>query len=186
MLREAKNAAWAVSGHWPLRRRVFTAGRLVATRGLRPAEHAALEREQRDAAVAVLRAPGGRTYWWCMDRFWWEDDGLDPADVLALVHERQVRARRRLTRARATLAHERALESLPGEPDEREPRRRPIPRDVRRAVWERDGGACVECGEAFELQFDHVIPLALGGADTIDNLQILCGPCNRAKGAHVA
>src|SRR3954451_15046546 len=148
MLREAKNAAWAVSGHWPLRRRVFTAGRLVATRGLRPAEHAALEREQRDAAVAVLRAPGGRTYWWCMDRFWWGDDGLEPADVLALVHERHVRARRRLTRARgppppappapvherqvrarrrlprprATLAHERALEALP---EEREPRRRP-------------------------------------------------------------
>jgi 5-methylcytosine-specific restriction endonuclease McrA len=52
-------------------------------------------------------------------------------------------------------------------------------------VWDRDGGACVQCGERFELQFDHVIPLALGGANTAENLQVLCGDCNRAKGATV-
>ena len=44
----------------------------------------------------------------------------------------------------------------------------------------------MQCGDAFELQFDHVIPVALGGANTVDNLQVLCGPCNRAKGADVA
>jgi hypothetical protein len=27
------------------------------------------------------------------------------------------------------------------------------------------------------------IPVALGGATTVDNLQLLCGPCNRLKGA---
>jgi hypothetical protein len=178
MLREAKNAAWTRQGRWPLRRHVFTAGRLTARRGLRAAEHARLQDEQRTAAVAVLQAPGGRTYWWCMDGFFWEDDGLAARDVLALVHERHVRARRRLARAHAALAHEH-------DPD-MTPRREPIPRDVRRAVWERDGGACVACGEAFELQFDHVIPVALGGAGTVDNLQVLCGPCNRAKGAEIA
>src|SRR3954447_16910443 len=106
MLREAKNAAWTRQGRWPLRRHVFTAGRLVAARGLRAAEHAALLEEQRTRPVAVLQAPGGRMYWWCMDRFFWEDDGLSEEDVLALVCERQVRARRRLARAHATLAHE--------------------------------------------------------------------------------
>ena len=173
MLREAKNGAFVRHG-FLLRRHVFTAGKLVAKRGLRPAEHAELQREQRTHAVAVLEAPEGRTYWWCQDRFYWEDDGLSARDVLALVTERNQRAQRRLAKAHAVLE---------GTAEER--RREPIPRDIRRAVWERDGGACVECGEQFELQFDHVIPLALGGANTFENLQVLCGDCNRTKGATV-
>jgi 5-methylcytosine-specific restriction endonuclease McrA len=63
------------------------------------------------------------------------------------------------------------------------PRREALPRELRYAVWERDGGRCVECGSAFELQYDHVIPVALGGATSAENLQLLCGDCNRAKGA---
>ena len=31
-------------------------------------------------------------------------------------------------------------------------------------------------------EVDHVIPRARGGADQVDNLQLLCGACNRAKG----
>ena len=177
MLREAKNAAWVPSGRWWRRRVVFTAGRLVAARGLRTAEHAALQLEQRDAAVAVLQAPNGRTFWWCMDRFFWEDDGLGADDVHALVYERDHRAQRRLARAHQTVALGQAPPA---------PRREAVSRDIRRAVWERDGGACVQCGDAFELQFDHIIPVALGGATTPENLQVLCGPCNRAKGAEVA
>jgi 5-methylcytosine-specific restriction endonuclease McrA len=64
-------------------------------------------------------------------------------------------------------------------------RRELIPREVRRAVFERDGGKCAQCGSNFDLQYDHVIPVALGGATTIGNLQLLCADCNREKGADV-
>jgi len=112
-----------------------------------------------------------RTYWAFEHRVYWEDTGLSSADVLALVRERQRRVQRTLERAHAALAAA----------DER-PRRRAIPRDVRLAVFERDGGRCVECGSSFDIQYDHVIPLALGGANTAENLQILCAPCNQSKG----
>lgn len=46
-------------------------------------------------------------------------------------------------------------------------------------------GKCTGCrkkmGDDFEL--DHVTPLALGGAHSIENAQLLCMPCNRKKGA---
>jgi 5-methylcytosine-specific restriction endonuclease McrA len=48
-------------------------------------------------------------------------------------------------------------------------------------VYERDGGRCVECDSTFDLQYDHVLPVALGGATTVENLQLLCADCNRQK-----
>jgi HNH endonuclease len=60
---------------------------------------------------------------------------------------------------------------------------RTIPQDVKIAVAARDGGRCRQCGSTEELHFDHVIPWSKGGANTVDNIQLLCGYHNRLKGA---
>jgi 5-methylcytosine-specific restriction endonuclease McrA len=57
----------------------------------------------------------------------------------------------------------------------------PIPSDVKIAVWARDEGRCVMCGSGERLQFDHVIPVAKGGANSFENIQILCQACNLQK-----
>lgn len=65
------------------------------------------------------------------------------------------------------------------------PNRPRIPLPLRQTVHVRDGWACLHCGARDGLQLDHVYPYSLGGETTLDNLQTLCGPCNRAKGMRV-
>jgi hypothetical protein len=60
---------------------------------------------------------------------------------------------------------------------------RSIPQGVKIAVAARDGGRCRQCGSTTDLHFDHVIAWSKGGANTAANIQLLCGPCNRRKGA---
>lgn len=44
------------------------------------------------------------------------------------------------------------------------------------------GSICLACGaNGVPLEADHVIPISLGGANDISNIQPLCMPCNRAK-----
>lgn len=46
---------------------------------------------------------------------------------------------------------------------------------------------CAGCGTHFRkrnLEVDHIIAVAKGGTDHIDNLQMLCSSCNRIKGDH--
>lgn len=70
-------------------------------------------------------------------------------------------------------------------------RRVAIPKWVRRAVFFRDRGLCVLCHSDLsgtvsvmpEENFDHMVALANGGVNDVTNIQLLCGSCNRAKGA---
>jgi HNH endonuclease len=172
MLREARNCGFVRQGAWLWRRYVLVVGGREAGR-LGGAAYARAARAQREEPVPLMEEDG-RGWWWYRDRFWWEDEAYEPADVIALVAERERRRRRRLERAHAALQQEHAVAA---------PRRDPLPRDVRLAVWRRDRGRCRECGNGFDLQYDHVIPLAMGGASSVENLQLLCGDCNRAKGA---
>ena len=52
-------------------------------------------------------------------------------------------------------------------------------------LYGEQGGDCNGCGEHFQMQhleIDHIIAKSVGGTDHIENLQLLCGHCNRIKG----
>ena len=55
----------------------------------------------------------------------------------------------------------------------------------RTRLYGEQGGNCNGCGTHFEsqhLEIDHIIARSVGGTDHIENLQLLCGHCNRIKG----
>lgn len=57
-----------------------------------------------------------------------------------------------------------------------------IRRSVRAAVMERDGHRCVQCGSLDNLSLDHIIRYRDDGPDTVENLRLLCMPCNLERG----
>jgi hypothetical protein len=159
-------------------RRLFT-GRYALASGKRTfdvrwnkVEVEAILELQADRAVELVREDQ-RAYWLFRNCFYWEDENLNADDVKALALQRIRKRERQLATAHSLMRAEEAGQ----------PVRAPVPVEVRRPVFERDGGRCVECGGNFDLQYDHVIPFSLGGATTVDNLQLLCGDCNRKKGA---
>jgi hypothetical protein len=175
VLREIENAGFERTLSLLGRRYRLVRGPTPIGRAWGARRHRALTEASRSSPVALV-AEERWTYWLFEGRFYREDEGLTELDLLALVRDRQRRRRRRLERAHATLAADEPLRE----------RRRPLPRELRLAVFERDGGRCAECGSDFDLQYDHVIPLALGGATSAGNLQLLCGQCNRRKGSGLA
>lgn len=48
-------------------------------------------------------------------------------------------------------------------------------------LCDRYDNRCLCCGEKKPLTKDHVIPISLGGTNTIDNIQCLCKNCNSKK-----
>lgn len=55
---------------------------------------------------------------------------------------------------------------------------------VRQFVLARDGAVCGVCGAVgVPFHVDHKHPVARGGVNELDNLWILCAPCNLSKGA---
>lgn len=67
-------------------------------------------------------------------------------------------------------------------PEPSKPGRKSLGQGIRYRVMERDGFACRSCGVQLDLSIDHIIPLAKGGTDEIENLQTLCLTCNVRKG----
>jgi hypothetical protein len=133
------------------------------------------ERFEKPVFVAAYR---DRYFWWNEDAFYWTNRAeLGASDVKALLFTRERQRERELEHAHAVMA----AASAPVVARKREP----IPRDVKQAVWRRDEGRCTECASDFDLQYDHVIPFSMGGAATVENLQLLCARCNQAKGGRL-
>ena len=61
-------------------------------------------------------------------------------------------------------------------------RRSTIPAAVRAFVYRRDV-VCQLCGTTERPSLDHIIPWSQGGTDAVDNLRLLCIPCNSRRGA---
>ena len=85
--------------------------------------------------------------------------------------------------------------SLKGEETE-EPTENTITRSIRRHVFSTSfrlnlflnrKGTCGRCSQKIDAgkawDIDHIIPLALGGTNEPENLQILCKPCHQSKTA---
>jgi len=161
--------SWSLSAMFAGRYAVRSGRKIHATRW-KTQEFERIRVTQEQEPVPMFRL-GNRRLRYFHDRFWWDDEGLSGEDVKALVLQRERRSEQKLRTAHSLM---RAEESG-------RPQRVPIPSDLRRAVFERDGGRCVECGSNFDLQYDHILPHSLGGATSLENLQLLCAPCNREK-----
>lgn len=68
----------------------------------------------------------------------------------------------------------------------------PLPKragTIRQLMWKSLSHTCSLCGKHIEsirdMHVDHIIPLAKGGSDTVDNMQLLHKACNLSKGAKV-
>jgi 5-methylcytosine-specific restriction endonuclease McrA len=169
MLREDHNAHFLEDSRGFLfRKRIWFEGT-----GCPPIQISAVKFDQLKSARAsdpgLVAIAGDRRYWWWEDAFYWENEGYQSIDVKALVTRSRRQKERSLQHAHALLAGEKVRT------------RDAVPDDVRRFVWKRDGGKCQECGSTGMLQYDHIIPWSLGGADTAENLRLLCADCNRLK-----
>lgn len=128
-------------------------------------------------ALALVNVEGRGILVKFQDDWFWADSDLGVADIDALLKARRMRKKQAVDRAKS-------LAALKETPKGSTPRGA-IPDDLKLLIWNRDGGSCVKCGSTNELQFDHIIPVALGGATSEQNRQVLCGPCNRTKGASI-
>jgi len=62
----------------------------------------------------------------------------------------------------------------------------PIPPRVRARLYLMGNGKCCKCtrfidGKKLTAEYDHIVPLILGGSNSEVNLQLLCKPCHQAK-----
>ena len=60
------------------------------------------------------------------------------------------------------------------------------PKEVRELIYNTAKGRCALCGRKItydNMTLDHIVPLAMNGADDVSNLQCTCEACNLSKGS---
>jgi hypothetical protein len=87
------------------------------------------------------------------------------------------------------LASQEGPKGTPGKTLGVENQSRYIPKEIRKAVWERDQGRCAFrsikerwCTERRFLEFHHIIPFAWRGETTVDNIELRCRTHNAYEG----
>ncbi len=116
--------------------------------------------DQGDLPVFVARAHR-RQWWWWRNAFYWESGDYGPEDLRALLV---------MLERDDEQGFEWELGLRTAEP---------IPEDVKRLVFERDGGRCLACGSHELIQYDHVVPSSMGGDNEPKNIRLLCAECTR-------
>lgn len=171
-----------VRGFWIFTQAEFFASKQISfVFGRRKYEELRDERDRN--GVARIDRKDDRVMWWAKPDesaesdvrefgLYWATPEMSAEDVSLVIWGRRKRHGSQIDRLRKR--HERNEEPAPA-------RREHIPPDLQDEVFRRDEGRCVRCGSEEELQFDHVIPVSKGGGNTAENLQVMCGPCNRAK-----
>ena len=125
--------------------------------------------------VRIGKSSEKKTYWIFNNLIYWSTEELSPEDVNALLLDKERKKKRAIDRAHSMIDIKSSDEIA----------RQAIPDEVKIFVWQRDKGKCVKCGSNKNLEFDHIIPLSLGGSNTARNIQLLCEDCNREKGGNL-
>lgn len=71
-----------------------------------------------------------------------------------------------------------------GNRNQNKKKRRKYSEDVRTMLYDKADGKCCLCGRQIllkDMTIDHIVPLAMNGADSVENLQCTCTDCNRFK-----
>ena len=61
-----------------------------------------------------------------------------------------------------------------------------FPQEIRERIYREYNGTCALCGHRIkydDMTLDHIVPLVMGGADNVNNLQCTCRTCNMFKGS---
>lgn len=63
-------------------------------------------------------------------------------------------------------------------------KRKKYSKEERKIIYNKSNGCCELCGKRLlfeEITLDHIVPLSMGGADDMENLQASCYACNQFK-----
>lgn len=63
-------------------------------------------------------------------------------------------------------------------------KRKAYSKEERKIIYNKSGGRCELCGQRLlfeDITLDHIVPLSMGGEDSMENLQAVCYACNQFK-----